>query len=168
MLTEKQIQLIKSENEFLQVQLEDLNEAIALKEKELEELRAIANHAAELQSKLDINLLEFEQMQRVVAGKNQQTSGDAIMIEELENELVDTLKLQKQHLALAEENEMLKASIAGTDEELNMASQLYKKVKDLDKELTVTRSKLEISTMEIESLRAKIKELQLELSQKTS
>lgn len=158
MLTEKQLQLIKAENEFLLLQIEDLNAAIAQKEKELEELRKQANHAAELQSKLDINLLEFEQMQRMVADRRQKASGDAIMIEELENELLDTLKLQQQYRSMADENDSLKASLLGSSEELEMASGLYKKLKDLDKELTVTKSNLEIAGVEIESLRAELKE----------
>ncbi|MFZ1529523.1 MAG: hypothetical protein WAT19_12270 [Ferruginibacter sp.] len=159
MLTEKQLQLIKAENEFLLLQIEDLNLAIAQKEMELEELRNRANHAAELQSKLDMNLLEFEQMQRAVADRKQKASGDAIMIEELENELLDTLKLQQQYRSMADENDSLKASLMGSSEELEMASGLYKKVKDLDKELTVTKSSLEIAGIEIESLKAELKEL---------
>ena len=82
MLTEKQIQIIKSENEYLLVQIEDLNETIAQREKELESLRQTAQHAVELQSKIDINLLEFEQMQRTIGQRQQKASGDAIMIEE--------------------------------------------------------------------------------------
>ncbi len=159
MLTEKQLQLIKAENVFLLLQIEDLNAAIAQKEKELEELRNQANHAAELQSKLDMNLLEFEQMQRTVADRKQKASGDSIMIEELENELLDTLKLQQQYRAMADENDSLKASLLGSSEELEMASGLYKKVKDLNKELTAAKSKLEIAGIEIESLRAELKEL---------
>ena len=168
MLTEKQLQLIKAENEFLLLQIEDLNAAIAQKERELEELRSQANHAAELQSKLDMNLLEFEQMQRTVADRRQKASGDSIMIEELENELLDTLKLQQQYRSMADENDSLKASLMGSSEELEMASGLYKKVKDLDKELTATKSNLEIAGIEIESLRAELKELNAELAKQNS
>lgn len=168
MLTEKQLQLIKAENEFLLLQIEDLNAAIAQKERELDELRKQANHAAELQSKLDINLLEFEQMQRVVADRKQKASGDAIMIEELETELLDTLKLQQQYRSMADENDRLKASLMGSSEELEMASALYKKVKDLDKELTATKSNLEIAGIEIESLRAELKECHTALAKQNA
>lgn len=162
MLTEKQIQILKSENEYLLVQIEDLNEAIAQKELELETLRQTAKHAAELQSRIDINLLEFEQMQRTIGNRQQKASGDAIMIEELEKELLDTLKTLKQYSALADENESLKASLLGSEEELGMASGLYKKVTDLKKEITLLKSEMEIRDMEIENLREEIKEIKIE------
>ena len=71
MLTERQIQILKSENEYLLIQIEDLNQAIAQKEQELETLRQTAKQAAELQSRIDINLLEVEQMQRSIGQRQQ-------------------------------------------------------------------------------------------------
>ena len=159
MLTEKQIQIIKSENEYLLVQIEDLNETIAQREKELESLRQTAQHAVELQSKIDINLLEFEQMQRTIGQRQQKASGDAIMIEELEKELLKTLQ---KYSSLADENEQLKASLQGSEEELNMASGLYKKVADLKREVTLLKSEMEIKDLEIENLREELKEIRLQ------
>ncbi|HRD44013.1 MAG: hypothetical protein JST57_05700 [Bacteroidetes bacterium] len=162
MLTEKQIQIIKSENEYLLVQIEDLNETIAQREKELESLRQTAQHAVELQSKIDINLLEFEQMQRTIGQRQQKASGDAIMIEELEKELLDSLKTLQKYSSLADENEQLKASLQGSEEELNMASGLYKKVADLKREVTLLKSEMEIKDLEIENLREELKEMRLQ------
>ncbi len=47
MLTEKQIQIIKSENEYLLVKIEEINETIAKREKEQESLRQTAKKEEE-------------------------------------------------------------------------------------------------------------------------
>jgi cell shape-determining protein MreC len=157
MLTERQIQILKSENEYLLIQIEDLNQAIAQKEQELETLRQTAKQAAELQSRIDINLLEFEQMQRSIGQRQQKAAGDSIMIEEL-----DTMKTLQKYSSLADENESLKASLQGSEEELDMASGLYKKVTDLKKEISLLKSEIEIKGLEIENLKEDIKELKID------
>ena len=162
MLTERQIQILKSENEYLLIQIEDLNQAIAQKEQELETLRQTAKQAAELQSRIDINLLEFEQMQRSIGQRQQKAAGDSIMIEELEKELLDTMRTLQKYSSLADENESLKASLQGSEEELDMASGLYKKVTDLKKEISLLKSEIEIKGLEIENLKEDIKELKID------
>jgi DNA repair exonuclease SbcCD ATPase subunit len=162
MLTERQIQILKSENEYLLIQIEDLNQAIAQKEQELETLRQTAKQAAELQSRIDINLLEFEQMQRSIGQRQQKAAGDSIMIEELEKELLDTMKTLQKYSSLADENESLKASLQGSEEELDMASGLYKKVTDLKKEISLLKSEIEIKGLEIENLKEDIQELKID------
>ena len=60
---EDYIKNLKQENEDLQFQLKDLEYLIQIKEEELADLKKASQHVAELQSKIDQNLYQFEQMQ---------------------------------------------------------------------------------------------------------
>ena len=84
------------------------------------------------------------------------------MIEELEKELLDTMRTLQKYSSLADENESLKASLQGSEEELDMASGLYKKVTDLKKEISLLKSEIEIKGLEIENLKEDIKELKID------
>lgn len=84
---------------MLQIEVEDLNMMIARRELELDQLRIRAREANAMQSKLDINLLEFEQMQLQMGKNNQRATGDSIMINELENELLEMLRVQNANAA---------------------------------------------------------------------
>ena len=55
MISNNLLQQLQSENELLQLQLQDVNEMIKVREDELEILRKTAAHAVMLQSRLDIN-----------------------------------------------------------------------------------------------------------------
>jgi predicted RNase H-like nuclease (RuvC/YqgF family) len=72
MLTEKQIKQLKGENELLQLELEDVNQIIKQREEELEQLKNTAATARQLQSRLDMNLLEMEQMQNAIGEKQKE------------------------------------------------------------------------------------------------
>ena len=54
---------LKNENDQLQKQLDELEYLIQIKEEELELLRKESQNLSELQSKIQMNLYEFEQMQ---------------------------------------------------------------------------------------------------------
>ena len=75
MLSEEQIRKLKSENEFLQIQLQDINEMIAIREEELDILRRKAQEAVETGSKLEGAYEELSYMQNVI-GKHQQIAID--------------------------------------------------------------------------------------------
>lgn len=126
MLTEKHLQQLKSENEFLQLQLEDVNVAIKQKEEELNLLRDTVGMAAELKSKLDSNLLELNQIQSDNAIRDEHGIYSEIRLEELEKELFDTLKDQQKCKDAFKENQSLQASLHDTTNELNEASSIYK------------------------------------------
>lgn len=158
MLTDEQIDQLRSEKELLQIEVEDLNMMIARRELELDQLRIRAREANAMQSKLDINLLEFEQMQLQMGKNNQRATGDSIMINELENELLEMLRVQNANAARVKENESLKASLMDTNRELDEASKWYKQLKDLKMELTLTKSSLEIANMELENLKEELTE----------
>lgn len=159
MLTEKQLQQLKSENEYLQIQLEDLNAAIKQKEEELEILRETVGMAAELKSKLDANLVELSSLQDNIAYRDEHGTYTEIRMEELEKELFDSIKEQQKCNDTIRQNQQLQASLLDTTNELNEASSLYIKMQQLKANLSETKSHLEIANIEIESLRAELKEL---------
>ena len=159
MLTEKQLQLLKSENEYLQIQLEDVNQAIRQKEEELEILRETAGLAAELRSRLDANLVEISQIQENMAYRDEHGTFTEVRMEELEKELFDNIRQQQKCNDAFKENQQLQASLLDTTNELNEAASLYSKMQKLKASLSETRSNLEIANMEIESLRMELNEL---------
>ncbi len=159
MLSEKQLQQLISENEFLSLQLEDLNEVIKQREEELALLRETAVKATQMQSKLDMNLLEFQQMQDNIGEKQQEAAGTALRMEELENELFNSIKMEKNYYNMLDENVSLQANLRDTNSELEEAASLYKKVRQLTTELSQAKSSLELAQLEIESLRAGLKEI---------
>lgn len=169
MLTEKQIKQLKGENELLLLQLEDVNEVIKQREKELEELRRIATKARQMQSQLDMNLLEFEQMQNNIGEKQQQAKGASVRMEELEKELYNSIKIENRYNNMLDEHISLQANLLDTSNELEEAAGLYKKVQQLKASLTQTKSSLEMGQIEIQNLKdelAEAKELNILLREK--
>ena len=59
---EKKIRMLVSENEFLLLQLEDINLALKKKDEEIDMLADDIDTAAYLRSKIEGNLLEIEQL----------------------------------------------------------------------------------------------------------
>ena len=162
MLTEKQIQQLKGENELLILQLEDVNETIRRREQELDELRQAAANARQMQSQLDMNLLEFEQMQNSIGEKQQEVKDTSFRLEELENELYNSIKIENKYNKILDEHISLQADLLNTNNELQEAATLYKKVYQLKATLAETQSNLDIALIEIESLKeelAEVKEL---------
>ena len=158
MLTEKQIKQLKGENELLLLQLEDVNEVIKQREKELEELRRIATKARQMQSQLDMNLLEFEQMQNNIGEKQQQAKGASVRMEELEKELYNSIKIENRYNNMLDEHISLQANLLDTSNELEEAAGLYKKVQQLKASLTQTKSSLEMGQIEIQNLKDELAE----------
>jgi predicted RNase H-like nuclease (RuvC/YqgF family) len=75
MIADNLVKQLKSENELLQIQLQDLNYMIEAREEELDMLRKTAAHAVQLQSRLDHNLFEIEQMQDMIGEKQREAQG---------------------------------------------------------------------------------------------
>ena len=158
MLTENQIKILRSENELLQIQLEDVNTMIKVREEELDILRERSNEATAMQSKLDNNLNEFEQMQNNLGIWQQKNEGHSARLEEMENELHASLKEQLHYAEILKEQGSLAANLLDTSNELQEASAVYKKMKDMKTILAATNSNLEIALLEIRSLKAALKQ----------
>ena len=159
MLTERQIEILRSENELLQLQLDDVNMMIKVREEELELLRARAMQAAEMQSRLDTNLLEFEQMQNNLGFSQQKNEGASRRLEQMEEELYASIKDQLKSEEKVKDFESLEANLLDTTNELQEAANAYKQLRDMKSKLAATQSDLEIANMEIASLKEELREV---------
>ncbi|MDB5203074.1 MAG: hypothetical protein JWQ27_2483 [Ferruginibacter sp.] len=159
MLSEKQIQQLKAENELLVLQLEDVNDAISRRETELAGLRETAVTAKQLKSKLDLNLFEFEQMQDHIGRQQQEEAGSNERMEEIEKELLQTMKAEQQFALISEKYQSLQADLSDTSNELDEAARLYKRVSELKAKLAACESELELTKLEVESLRDELGEV---------
>ena len=158
MLTERQVEILRSENELLQIQLDDVNMMIKVREEELDLLRKRAQEAAEMQSRIDANLLEFEQMQNTIGFNQQQNEGKNDRLAEMEEELYQSIKDQLKADEKLKEFNSLQANLLDTTQELEEASAVYKKMQQMKTKLAATQSELEICLLEIESLKEDLKE----------
>jgi oligoendopeptidase F len=158
MLTERQIEILRSENELLQLQLDDVNMMISVREEELDLLRKRAQEAAEMQSRIDTNLLEFEQMQNSLGYAQQKNDGKNDRLAEMEEELYQSIKEQLQADDKLKDFASLQANLLDTASELEEASAVYKKMQQMKLKLAATQSELEICLIEIDSLKEELKE----------
>lgn len=159
MLTERQIEILRSENELLQLQLDDVNMMIKVREEELDLLRRRAQEASEMQSRLDTNLLEFEQMQNNLGFSQQKNDGAAQRLEQMEEELYASIKDQLKSKEKVKDFESLEANLLDTTNELQEAAAAYKQLREMKSKLAATQSDLEIANMEITSLKEELKEV---------
>jgi len=159
MLTEKQIEILKSENDLLQIQLQDVNMIIEIREEELELLRKRAQEAAVMQSKLDNNLTGFEQMQQHIGSTEQISDAIAKRLEAMEDELYTSIKEQLNYAEALKGFNSLEANLADTSQELEEASKVYKKTADMKSLLAAARSDLEIAALTIKNLKEELQEV---------
>ena len=75
MLSKDDIQQLKSENELLQIQLQDITEIINIREEELDILRKKTAYTVLLQSTLDGNLEQINQMQSRIGEEQGRLAG---------------------------------------------------------------------------------------------
>jgi oligoendopeptidase F len=158
MQTDNQVKQLRSENELLHIQLDDVNMMIKAREDELELLRVKAREAAEMQSKLDSNLNEFEQLQNNLGSCQQKNAGHAQRLLEMEDELYASIKEQLQYAESLKQMNSLEANLLDTTNELQEASEVYRKVKEMKTALAAANSELAIALMEIESLKGMLQE----------
>jgi len=158
MLTEKQIQILRSENELLHLQLDDVNMMISVREEELDLLRQRAKEATAMQSRLDNNLNEFEQMQNNLGYCQQKNEGHTIRLDEMENELYASMKEQLRYADTLKGFHSMEANLLDTTNELQEAVSVYKKLAQMKTTLAQAKSNLEIAMIEIESLKEALAE----------
>ena len=159
MLTERQIEILRSENELLQLQLDDVNMMIKVREDKLDLLRKRAIEASEMQSRLDTNLLEFEQMQNTLGFSQQKNTGASQRLEQMEEELYASIKDQLKSEDKLKDFHSLEASLLDTTQELQEAAAAYKQLREFKSKLAATQSDLEIANMEITSLKEELQEV---------
>lgn len=148
MLSENLLQHLKSENELLQIQLQDVNDMIQVREEELELLRKTAAHAVALQSRLDMNLDEFYQMQDHIGNQQQYAEGAARREASMENELLQSLEMETQLYNMKDELTSTKTALTDINHEMDKMSSMYKEIAILKARVAELESNQEISVLE--------------------
>lgn len=143
MLSEDHIKQLISENEFLQVQLEEVNGVLAEREKELDELRSAQSEANRLRSLLDTRLDELHSMQNFIGEQEQQVMGAEEREIQLQKELTEAVRLQQQY------NEMV-----------GHYAYIQAQLEDVQARLTELNSR----NLELQKIAAKIGDLESQLA----
>ena len=145
MLSIEQVKQLVSENELLQVQLQDINYVLSEREQELLELRENAADSSELMSRLDMQLDELHSMQNLIGKKDQQAEGAEERELELQEELTESAKLLQQYNELLQEHIYLQTQLSGLQlqvQELGAGNlrlqKIANKVGELESELANT------------------------------
>ncbi len=155
---EKKIRILVSENEFLQLQLEDINLVLKKKDKEIDMLADEGETAAYLRSKIDSNLIEIEQLKYYVAKATQKSVGLETLNEELEIDLLNQMKGRQKEQKSIKEMSSVKANLEVVTEELNEAASLYKMLQSLKQKLSEANSIASLKELENQELKKEVEE----------
>jgi DNA repair exonuclease SbcCD ATPase subunit len=118
MLTPDQIQKIISENDYLRVQLKELNEILSLREEEIQILTQNAFDITELRSQLDGQQQGISTLQNHLTKKEQQALGAANREQDLEKELIDASKLLQDYHKLKQNYAYILTQVNDLEERL--------------------------------------------------
>ena len=155
---EKEIRMLVSENEFLQLQLEDINVILKKKDEEIDMLADDGETAAFLRSKIDSNLIEIEQLKYYVEQASQKSIGLEMLKEELEVDLLMQMKGRQKEQKALQEMGTVKANLEVVTEELNEAAALYKMIQSLKQKLSEANSIASLNEIENRELKIEIAE----------
>ena len=155
---EKKIRMLVSENEFLQLQLEDINLELKKKDEEIDMLADDGESAAYLRSKIDSTLIEIEQLRYYVEQANQKSVGLEMQNEELEVDLLTQIRGRQKEQQSLKEMDSLKANFEVVSEELNEAAALYKMLQSLKEKLSEANSIASLKEIENQELKKEVEE----------
>jgi len=158
MQSEDYIKDLKKENEELQFQLKDLEYLIQLKEEELADLRRASQQVAELQSKIDQNLYQFEQMQLLISEEQKKLQGALKREASMEQELIDVIGIEKSYYEIKEKFNSTKTALHDITEQMNEAATIYQQWISLKKKVAELESNLEIVNLDNQFLKEELSE----------
>lgn len=159
MFSKDEIQQLKSENELLKLQLEDITEIINIREEELEILRKKSAYTVLLQSALDGNLEEISQMQQFIGEQQRKTAGAEKREASMENEMIESLEMEKEFYNIRDKYESARAAITDLDNELAETSSMYRQLSAAISRVAELESSLEIALMTNDELKEKLEKL---------
>ncbi len=164
MVSPDTLKKLMSENEFLQVQLQDVNEMIAIREEELGILREKAKKAVETNSQLESVYEEITYMQNLI-GKHQQKAEGAVSREmSMEDEMLESMRLEKEYYNIRDQYQSASTALNDIKIQLGEASLIYKQLHDANKKIAELESKLDISSEENELLQYEIQKLKKKIN----
>ena len=159
MLSEEEIQQLKSENELLQIQLQDITEMINIREEEIQILRRKAAQTVELRSELNGNLEEITQMQNIIGDQQRKAAGATKREIAMENEIIQSLEMEKEFYTIRDKYQSAKAAITDLDNELAETSSMYRQLAASISRIAELESSLEIAALENKHLKEKLEML---------
>jgi DNA repair exonuclease SbcCD ATPase subunit len=160
MLSAAQIQQLMTENESLQVQLEELNYILLQREQEIAGLKENNATDAELRSMLDMQLEELQLMQNRI-GKHQQKAEGAEEREfELHQELSQSVKIQQQYSDLFQQYTYINTQLEDIQAELAKVKKRNTMLQQIAVKIGEMESTVENITMERDELKARLAELE--------
>jgi len=156
MLSKDEIQLLKSENELLQLQLQDITEMINIREEELDILRKKAAYTVLLQSTLDGNLDEITQMQELIGEQQRKFAGATKREIAMENEIIQSLEMEKELYTIRDKYESARATINDLDNEVAESISIYRQLSAAIAKIAELESSIEIERLEISQLKEEL------------
>ena len=160
MLTEDQIKKIISLNDSLQVQLEDANTMLAAREKEIDYLNSELAEATALRSRLDGQLGEIESFQNKLGIKQQQALGAEEREIELQQELTEMARLNKQYNELIQDYAYLQSQFKDIQAQLATLNERNFQLQQITGRIGELESMLENTKMERDDLKTRLAALE--------
>ena len=160
MLTEDQIKKIISLNDSLQVQLEDANTVLAAREKEIDYLNSELAEATALRSRLDGQLGEIESFQNKLGIKQQQALGAEEREIELQQELTEMARLNKQYNELIQDYAYLQSQFKDIQAQLAALNERNFQLQQIAGRIGELESMLENTKMERDDLKTRLATLE--------
>ena len=160
MLTEDQIKKIISLNDSLQVQLEDTNTMLAAREKEIEYLNRELAEATALRSRLDGQQSEIESIQNKLGIKQQQALGAEEREIELQEELTEMARLNKNYNELIQDYAYLQSQFKDIQAQLATLNERNFQLQQITGRIGELESTLETTKLERDDLKARLTTLE--------
>ncbi len=152
MLPAELLDKIKSENELLQLQLQDVNYMISIREEELDILRAKANNAVQLKSELEGTYNALGQMQEIIGQKQHEAQGAARREAAMEEEIIQSITIEKEYLDIKARFASTHTALDDIKDQLSEANTVFKDLSIAHSKIAELESRLEIAEEEKELL----------------
>ena len=150
MLSDEQIKQLISEKEHLQLQLDDVNYMIGIREDELEILRNKAKNAVMLQSQLEGTFNELGQMQQIIGEKQHEAAGAKRREAAMEEEIIQSISMEKDYYDIKSRFASASAALDDINGQLAEAAHIYKELAKANQRIAELESNLEIASEEKE------------------
>lgn len=166
-MSNDQVQELRSENELLRIQLNDLNELISIREEELGILRRKAGKAAEYQSKLENTLLEMDYLQSELGRQLQETAGAGRRATAYEEEILEGIRMEKEFYSIRDKYNSLQAELADLQQEASSIRNLNQQISTLKTRVAELESALELIELDKGFLKEELDALRRQLPKTT-
>jgi hypothetical protein len=150
---------LMSDDKSYALQLQDLEYMIQLREEELMEMKASVIKLAELQSKIDNQLIAFEHLQNIIGDHQQKEIGFLKREASMEDEMLQSIEGESAFYQLQKKLESNEIEINKQMRELKEAVELYHEISDLQKKNTELESALEMANLDNQFLKEELEEL---------